>query len=136
MSDAKTDTDVIYVPGARNVYRPEFDVVILDEQLKEDPKAHDHILQHELEHAEQAHGDAGIVEHAALEFRTDVFTYFGDDETAQQVREYLSTYDPPHKHTWRQDLLFFGAELVRSSWTCLMKPTSWLYLRGRQMVTD
>lgn len=76
--------EIVYVPGAVNHYKYAHDVVVLDAELRAYPLAHEMILRHELDHADCD----GVLDHLALEVRTDWRRHFGTDPAIAQVREY------------------------------------------------
>ena len=78
--------EIYYVPGAWNHYKYNDDVVVLDSRLKDYPKAHENIKQHELGHSD-ARSTIDLLVH---EFTSDLHLYCSTDETAQELREYLN----------------------------------------------
>ncbi|WP_135822974.1 hypothetical protein [Halostella litorea] len=85
------DPEVYYLPGAENHYDYRYNVIVLDEELKEYPKAHDLILQHERGHAtDAAKTFTGLLRH---EFANDLDYYFGTGEAVEEVHDYYRNRD-------------------------------------------
>lgn len=88
--DIEDGTRIIYVPGANNHYKYEHDVIVLDERLKDYPKALRRIKEHELEHAKHAKPEnRGFFQLIELELRTDIYRYFTQDEAMEEIRRYF-----------------------------------------------
>lgn len=87
---SETDPEIQYVPGAPNHYKPDYDVIVLDSELREFPTAHDVIRDHELGHA---NADT-TTEHLMLELEADYRRHISTDSEARAVRRYLRRESP------------------------------------------
>lgn len=110
--------EVRYIPGAPNQYDYEYDVIILDENLKEYPQAHDQILEHELQHSKpECQTLSGFLRH---EYQTDREFYFRDDEVMDEIREYYQDRDEPQLGL-RMRLVLATGNLIRDLWRPFMR---------------
>lgn len=118
---AERSPDVYYVPGAINHYKYDYDVIVLDEELKDYPKAHDLILRHEQRHAtEEGSTFLGLLRH---EFESDVEFYLGSGEAVEEARRYYRKRDDgslPVATRWKCDV----ANALRNLWTPLFRMAS------------
>lgn len=123
------DTEIVYVPGAVNHYKYSHDVIVLDERLKDYPKAHEYIKKHELEHAK--HGkpeNRGLIDLLKFEFRNDLAYYFSDSEEVNEVRDYLEKTKSENRLSRFTSLKFSLADSIRSLWDAilgLIQPLYW-----------
>lgn len=117
--------EIYHVPGAWNHYKYNDDVVVLDANLEEYPKAREAIKEHEIRHRE-ARSTLDLLRH---EFYSDVELYFSTDETAEEIREYYKT-----EHSGNEDGLLrrIGHGVVdyfRSIWCGVMSLLGPVYRR-------
>lgn len=114
--------EIIYIPGADNRYLLEYDVIVLDRNLKKYPYAHEYILKHELEHSEI---DNSLTHIALLEFSTDLKHFFSTEDTLREVRYYLKKEQSGFTliEAFKHNTLI----LLRSSWNSILYPTGLLY---------
>jgi hypothetical protein len=129
----RVDTEVVYVPGAVNRYKYEFDVVVLDRELKAYPVAHDHILKHELLHAIHARPEnRGLLQFVALELKNDLERYTGTHDEIEACRRYKRERGGESRMRWR-DRRRNGIGNTARTWWCLgLAPfgTAYRALRG------
>ncbi len=128
-----TEVAVYYIPDVRNRYNPEEDVVVLDEELKEWPLAHEVIKQHELDHAKAENSTAlGLL---TYELRTDFCRYFSSDPEWEAVRDYLQAQNKPtNLRIWLKSNC---VNHLRSVWTAAMIPLHGCYqamIRGKTLL--
>lgn len=118
-----TTPPVYYVPGAENHYKYDYDVIVLDEELKNYPAAHDYILAHERHHATaEGRTFTGFVRH---ELQSDLDYYFGSGETLDEVREYYRERDPGSLGA-RGRMKIEAGNALRSLWRPVFRAVSWL----------
>lgn len=117
-------TEIYYIPGADNHYKFKHDVVVLDERLKNYPKAHEHIKSHELSHAK----NNGLIHNLKIEFRSDMEFYFGSSEEVQGVRQYVkeNSEDAPLK--------FHIIGILRNIWVASIGPIGTVYQRIKRVI--
>ncbi len=131
--DDPDDTEIVYAPGAQNHYKYAHDVIVLDERLKDYPRAHAYIKNHELEHARQGTlEDVPLAATLRLEFRTDCKHYFGDDETIAEVRAYFAEKRERDHISARAAVKLTAESLCREVWDLALRPLSWVYWRVRE----
>jgi predicted SAM-dependent methyltransferase len=124
-----SDTEIVYVPGAENHYKYEHDVVVLDERLKDYPKAHEHIKNHELEHAKHGKSGGGFVALLRLEFQSDVDYHFGDSEAIEEVKDYLETERKQDRRHPAIAVKFSLVYFLRKLWDLALLGLSWVSRR-------
>lgn len=118
-SEQDSEPDVYYAPGAANMYNPDAHAIILDKDLLDHPRAHEHILEHELEHARNAPQSCReLIRH---EFRNDAEHHFATTEDIQAVRKYYADCDDD------VDPRIVVVNHVRALWTAVMQPAGALY---------
>jgi len=114
--------EVYYIAGERNRYKPEENIIILDEELQDWPTAHDVIKQHELDHAKTENQTVvGLLSH---ELKADLRHYFSPSEEWQQTRTYLNEQPAGGVKPW---LLHGGVEFLRGVWTTVFIPLHGVY---------
>lgn len=105
--------EVRYIPGTQNRYSYEDDVILLDENLKEYPRAHDEVLEHERQHAKpECKTLLGFLRH---EFRTDLRFYFDSDDQVEEVRRYYRNRSDSRLDI-RTHLVLSVGNLIRDLW--------------------
>lgn len=120
--------EIIYVPGAQNHYKYEHDVIVLDERLKNYPKAHEYIKSHELKHAKHGQPEnRGVLDLIRLEFQTDVEHFFSRSEEIAEVREYFEEKSAPHSLRRSTSAKFAVADYLRGVWNIVLRPLSPAY---------
>lgn len=118
-------TQVLYVPGATNYYDPDENVIILDSNLTEHPDAHDHVLQHELGHADPRH--QSFTGFLSYEFRHDIDLYFSTTDGVEAFRTYHDERDTP-------DTKYVIGNIIRSAWVIVMQPAGALVRAARGVI--
>lgn len=136
-TESDKETKIVYVPGAKNHYKYGYDVVVLDERLKDYPKAHKRIKNHELEHAKHDKPEnRRFLDLIRLEFQTDLEHYLSNSNEMKEVREYFEERGESKTLQAATAMKFSFADLLREFWTAVFRPLGWAYrqaksLRGR-----
>lgn len=125
MTDDNTPT-VHYVPGAVNRYEPRENAVVLDERLKNYPKAHEHVLKHELSHANPE--NQSFTGFLAFEFYHDIESYFSDDDAIGEIREYYLDEAEAGEEKYAV------GNMIRGVWTPPMRLAGLIYLALKNTV--
>lgn len=110
-------TEIVYVPGAVNRYDYSYDVIVLDRALKEYPKAHDAILEHELKHVQNSKGsDRWLVDLIRIEWREDLRHYLGNSEEASEIRDYYKMREAKYSSGWATSIETKVVHNIRPFW--------------------
>jgi|GEM_PF-2194615 len=124
----ESEPEVIYIPGAQNRYDYEENVVVLDSRLKDYPRAHDLIKEHEFGHVE-AQSSLQLLLH---ELRADIRISFGRDSAVEEVREYFEATEPAEPLSLQRRIGFEAVFFLRAVWLAVMSPLGslWRSLRA------
>lgn len=125
MSDKESDPEIYYVPNIYNHYDYDEDIVVLDENLKDYPLAHEEIKQHEIKHSKSS----SVWYNLKLEFATDMRKLFATDETMQEVEEYMEDI----QHDLYTIIKFEFIKLMRLFWMLILLPIAEIYKFFRKL---